>query len=255
LFWAEFGKVLKEGVSVDWKNKDAIAALCRFETMKTEAGKTVSLAEYVAAMPEEQKDIYYVTGLGRRAVEQSPHLEAFRKKGFDVLFMIDPVDEWVVKALADFDKRKLRSVAHGDVDLGDPADDKGGDVAAAIAAVKAALGDRVKDVRASRRLTESASVLVAAEGDPGANFERIMKMVDQTTRESKRILELNPEHPIVKNLDAVAKKGGSDDRVKAWAEVLYDQAQLAEGVVEDPAKLVQRIQALLTEVTSTAAKS
>jgi molecular chaperone HtpG len=114
----------------------------------------------------------------------------------------------------------------------------------------------VKDVRASRRLTESASVLVAAEGDPGANFERIMKMVDQTTRESKRILELNPEHPIVKNLDAVARKGGpvEQERVKAWAEVLYDQAQLAEGVVEDPAKLVQRIQALLTEVTSAAAK-
>ncbi len=95
LFWAEFGKVLKEGVSLDWKNKDAIAALCRFETMTTEPGKTVSLAEYVAAMPEEQKDIYYVTGLGRRAVEQSPHLEAFAKKGYDVLFLVDPVDEWV----------------------------------------------------------------------------------------------------------------------------------------------------------------
>jgi molecular chaperone HtpG len=253
-FWDQFGKVLKEGISVDWKNKDAIAKLCRFETMNTPLGKTLSLAEYVAAMPEAQTDIYYVTGLGRRAVEQSPHLEAFRKKGYDVLFLVDPVDEWVVQALGEFEKKKLKSVAHGDVDLGGADDEKKGDVATAIAAVKAALGDKVKDVRASHRLTDSASVLVADVGDPGANFERIMKMVDQNTRESKRILELNPDHPIVKSLEAIATKGGADEKIKAWSELLYDQAQLAEGIVEDPAKLVQRIQALLTEVTTAAAK-
>ena len=255
-FWKEFGRVLKEGITVDWKNKDAIADLCRFESMKTPLGKHVSLRDYVAAMPEEQKDIFYVTGVGRRGVEQSPHLEAFRKKGWDVLFLVEPIDEWLVKSLPEYDKRKLKSVAHGDVDLGDDAtkveDAATGD--AAVAAVKAALGDRVKDVRLSKRLTDSASVLVAAEGDPGANMERILKMIDQKTAESKRILELNAGHPIVKNLAAVAAKEPGSERVVAWSELLYEQALLAEGVVEDPARLVKRIQELLTEVSGAAAR-
>ena len=140
-------------------------------------------------MPEAQKDIYYVTGLSRRAVEQSPHLEAFRKRGYDVLFFIDPIDEWVTKALFEYEKKSLKSVAHGDVDLGeDKSEDRKPeeDVTAAVAAVKKALGDKVKDVRVSKRLTDSASVLVAADGDPGANFERIMKMMDKEGVTAKR---------------------------------------------------------------------
>ncbi|MFO0758914.1 MAG: molecular chaperone HtpG [Byssovorax sp.] len=255
-FWKEFGKVLKEGISLDWKNKDQIAELCRFESMKTEAGKYTSLKQYVAAMPEDQKEIYYVTGLGRRAVEQSPHLEAFRKKGYDVLFFIDPIDEWVAKSLFDFDKKRLKSVAHGDIDLGvDKDKPEEEDVSAAVLAVKTALGERVKDVRISHRLTDSASVLVAAEGDPGANFERIMKMMDKDTPAAKRILELNAGHPIVKNLAALAKKSPDAAKVTEFAELLFDQALLAEGVVEDPAKLVRRIQALLTEVSAAAAQA
>jgi molecular chaperone HtpG len=259
-FWHEFGKVLKEGLSLDWKNKDALAELCRFESMKTEAGKVMSLSQYVAAMPESQKEIYYVTGLSRRAVEQSPHLEAFRKRGYDVLFLVDPIDEWVVKSLTDFEKRRLKSVAHGDVDLGEEPDkpDAAEDTEAAEAAVRAvkkALGDRVKDVRTSRRLTDSASCLVAAEGDPGANFERIMRLMDQAATESRRILELNPAHPIVKNLSALAKRDPESPRVATWAELLLDQALLAEGVVQDPAQLVKRVQDLLTEVSSAAVKA
>ncbi|MFS8070605.1 MAG: molecular chaperone HtpG, partial [Byssovorax sp.] len=139
VFWGEFGKVLKEGLTLDWKNKDALADLCRFESMKTEAGKLISLKEYVAAMPEAQKDIYYVTGMGRRAVEQSPHLEAFRKRGYDVLFFIDPIDEWVSRALFNYEKKNLKSVAHGDVDLGEDKTEEAKpveDVGAAVAAVK-----------------------------------------------------------------------------------------------------------------------
>ncbi|EYF00023.1 Chaperone protein HtpG [Chondromyces apiculatus DSM 436] len=258
-FWKEFGKVLKEGVSLDWKNKDQIAELCRFETLKGEAGKLTSLRQYVDAMPEDQKEIYYITGLGRAAVERSPHLEAFRKRGYDVLFMTEPVDEWLVKSLDEFDKRRLKSVTHGDVDLGESTEEKKTDEAAvdaAIKAVKEALGDRVKEVRASRRLTDSASCLVSAEGDPGANFERILKMMDQAPgglQESKRILELNPSHPIVKNLSKVAEREPGSDRVKQWAELLFDQALLAEGVVQDPAKLVAKIQDLLTQVSGAAA--
>ncbi|MFT3766699.1 MAG: hypothetical protein QM820_14470 [Minicystis sp.] len=254
-FYGEFGRVLKEGTAIDWKNLDAIAELCRFESMNTEPGKLISLKEYVAAMPESQKDIYYVTGMGRKAVEQSPHLEAFKKRGYNVLFLIDPVDEWVVKSLVNFDKRRLQSVAHGDIDLGEAPEQKQdeAEVSGVIEAVKGALGERVKDVRLSKRLTDSASVLVAAEGDPGANFERIMRMVDQNAGpETKRILELNPSHPIVKNLAALAKRDAGSPKIGEWSELLLDQALLAEGVVQDPAKLVKRIQDLLTQVSGAA---
>lgn len=254
-FWKTFGRILKEGITLDWKNKDAIAELCRFESMNTEEGKLISLRDYVQKMPEGQKEIYYVTGLGRRAVEQSPHLEAFRKRGYDVLFLVDPVDEWLVKSLNEFDKRRLKSVAHGDVDLGgepEKKDQPEESVDAAVAAVKAALGDRVKDVRISRRLTDSASCLVADEGDPGANLERIMKLIDQNAQESKRILELNPSHPVVKNLNILAKREPGSERVQQWSELLFDQALLIEGVVQEPAKLVRRIQDLLAQVSSAA---
>jgi molecular chaperone HtpG len=257
-FYREYGRVLKEGVALDWKNLDAIAELTRWESMSTEAGKLISLKEYVAAMPEAQKDIYFVTGMGRRGVEQSPHLEAFRKRGYNVLFMTDPVDEWVVKSLVNFDKKRLRSVAHGDIDLGDEpvAQEKAeGEVAAAVAAVKKALGDRVKDVRASKRLTDSASVLVADEGDPGINFERILRMVDKDSApDAKRILELNPQNAIVKNLAALATREPASPRVAEWSALLLDQALLAEGVVEDPASLVKRIQELLTQASDAAVK-
>jgi molecular chaperone HtpG len=254
-FYGEMGRVLKEGIAIDWKNLDAIADLCRFESMNTAPGKLISLKEYVAAMPETQKDIYYVTGVGRRAVEQSPHLEAFKKRGLNVIFMIDPVDEWVVKSLVNYDKKRLHSVAHGDLDLGEEPENKQeqDEVSGVVEAVKAALGDRVKDVRLSKRLTDSASVLVAAEGDPGANFERIMRMVDQAAApETTRILELNPGHPIVKNLATLAKRDAASPRIGEWSELLLDQALLAEGVVQDPHQLVKRIQDLLTQVSGAA---
>jgi molecular chaperone HtpG len=252
-FWAEFGRAMKEGIAIDWKHKDEIAALCRFESLKTEAGKLLSLQQYVDAMTADQKEIYYVTGSSRHAVEQGPHLEALKKRGYDVLLLTDPVDEWVVQSLHEFDKRKLKSAAHGEVEVGDEPDDKAKEeVASAITAVKGALGDKVKDVRFSRRLTDSASCLVAEEGDPGANMERIMKMFDAKTEESPRILELNPSHPIIKNLSALAASDPASERVKQWSELLYDQALLAEGVVRDPIELVKRIQSLLTEVSTQA---
>jgi molecular chaperone HtpG len=204
-------------------------------------------------MPADQKEIYYVTGPSRRAVEEGPHLEALKKRGYDVLLLIDPVDEWVVQSLQEFDKRKLKSAAHGDVDLGDETDKKAEeDVAAAVSAVKAALGAKVKDVRFSRRLTDSASCLVAEEGDPGANMERIMRMLDAKAEESPRILELNPSHPIIKNLSVLAASDPSSERVRQWSEMLFDQALLAEGVIKEPIELVKRMQALLTEVTMAA---
>jgi molecular chaperone HtpG len=255
-FWKEFGRVLKEGVTMDWKNKDAILDLCRFESMKTEPGKLVSLKQYIDAMPSEQTEIYYVTGIGRRAVEASPHLEAFKKKGWDVLFLTDPIDEWVVQATNEFDKKKLTSIAHGNLDIGaDEAPKPEDEPTFALQAIKNALGDKVKDVRFSKRLVDSASVLVADEGQAGANMERIMKMMDERAQQAKRILEVNPKHPVVQNLALLAKTELHSDRVKAYSELLLDQALLAEGVVENPAALVARIQDLLVQATTAAAAS
>jgi molecular chaperone HtpG len=253
-FWHEFGRVLKEGVTIEFRHKDAIAELSRFESMKSEAGKLISLKQYVESMPEGQKDIYYITGVSRKAVERSPHLEAFKKRGYDVLFLVDPIDEWFVKSVTELEKKHLRSVAHGDLDIApEPEAPEKDEVEDAVKAVKSALGDKVKDVRLSKRLTDSASCLVAAEGDPGANMERILRMVDQDAPERKRILELNPSHPIIQSIAALARKEPGSDKVRTWSELLYDQALLSEGVVEDPATLVRRIQDLLTEVSKAAA--
>jgi len=254
-FWKNFGKVLKEGISIDWKNKDALLELCRWETMNTPDGEVKSLVQYVEAMPEEQNEIYFVTGLQRAAIENSPHLEGFRKKGFDVIFMIDPIDEWVVQSVPEYQKHTFKSVVHGDVDLGDESETEEKDQPTnAVDAIKKVLGDRVKGVRLSKRLTESASCLVAEEGDPGANLERIMKMVDERAGSQKRILELNPTHPIVKNIDTLVKKDADSEKVKVFAELLFDQALLAEGIIEDPASLVKKFQDMLTEVSMNATK-
>jgi molecular chaperone HtpG len=253
-FWKLFGKVLKEGVSVDWKHKDAILELCRFESLKTSGDETISLKDYVREMPEDQKEIFFITGMSRRAVESSPHLESFRKKGYDVLFLVDPIDEWVVQATPEFEKKKLKSVVHGDIDLGE-APPEGEQPDAALSAIKAALGDRVKDVRFSKRLTDSPSCLVSDDGDPGANMERLLRMMDERATEKKRVLEVNASHPIVKNIAALAVSESGSARLANYCATLYDQALLAEGVVEDPAALVKRLSELLAEASGAAAKT
>jgi molecular chaperone HtpG len=238
---------------MDWKHKDEIADLCRFESLKSEKGKLISLRSYVDSMPSDQREIFYLTAPTRRSAEEGPHLEALKRRGYDVLLLTDPVDEWVVQSLTEFDKRRLKSAAHGDVDIGGESDTNAEEaVAPALSAVKAALGAKVKDVRFSHRLTDSASCLVADEGDPSANMQRIMKMLDAAAEESPRVLELNPSHPIIQNLSALAAEEPEGERIKQWSELLFDQALLAEGIVKEPALLVRRIQNLLTEVTTRA---
>ncbi len=255
--WKQFGLVLKEGVSVDWKNKDIIAGLCRFESLKGKAEELTSLHQYVEAKAEDQEEIWYINGPSRQHVERSPHLEVFRDKDIDVLLLTDPIDEWVVQGLAEFEGAKLKSVVHGQLDLGDQeerdeADEK--KLAGAVAAITAALGDKVGEVRLSNRLTETASCLVSKEGDPGANLERIMKIMDDRAAEKARILEINPTHPLVKNFATLIDEDKNSPRIQLYSEMLFDQALLSEGVVEDPAKLVKRIQDLLVEATSKASE-
>jgi molecular chaperone HtpG len=255
-FWRQFGVILKEGVSTDFRNKDLLAKLYRFQSLRAPKDSLLGLEDYVKAKPEAQRAIYYLTGNDLEQLKASPLLEAFRARDLDVLLLTDPIDEWMVNGLRSFEGLDLVSVAHGELDLDaiakpktpepSPADDAR--TKAAVAALERVLADRVVSVRASRRLTETASCLVSRQGDPSANLERLMKAFDEDKVEAKkRILEVNPSHPIVESLGLLAERDPASPRIQLFGEMLYDQALLSEGVVEDPARLVRRIQDLLVE--------
>ena len=247
-FWQEFGRVLKEGVGEDAANRDRIAGLLRFATTHTDtADETVSLADYVARMKEGQDKIYYVTAESFNAAKNSPHLEIFRKKGIEVVLLSDRVDEWVTGHLTEFDGKPLQSVAKGGLDLGELEDEAEKEEAEKVASefkdllerIKTSLGERVKDVRATSRLTDSPACLVADEHDVGMNLARILKAAGQNAPASKPILEINPTHPVVLRLR------DEQAHFEDWAAVLFDQALLAEGgTLDDPATFVKRINQL-----------
>ena len=255
-FWQEFGRVLKEGVGEDLANKERIAKLLRFASTHADTPEeNVSLADYVARMKEGQEKIYYVTAETFTAARNSPHLEIFRKKGIEVLLLSDRVDEWVVGYLTEFDGKPLQSVAKGGLDLGkleDEAEKKDAEQAAdeykaLIERIKAALGDKVKDVRVTHRLTDSPSCIVADDYDMGGNLARILKAAGQKAPEMKPILEINPRHPAVLRLKYEGEGSASaDSRFGDWANLLLEQATLAEGgTLEDPAGFVKRINELM----------
>ena len=248
-FWKEFGRVLKEGVGEDFANKERIARLLRFASTHADTpDENVSLADYVARMKEGQEKIYYVTAETFTAARNSPHLEIFRKKGIEVLLLSDRVDEWVTGHLTEFDGKPLQSVAKGGLDLGkleDVAEKEEAEKAAdeykdLLEKVKTTLGDKVKDVRVTHRLTDSPSCLVADEYDLGGNLQRILKAAGQPAPASKPILEINPRHPAVQRLKH------EETRFDDWANLLLEQAILAEGgSLDDPAGFVKRINDLM----------
>ncbi|WP_322070606.1 molecular chaperone HtpG [Paraburkholderia bannensis] len=247
-FWGEFGQVLKEGVGEDHANKDRIAKLLRFaSTHNDTAQQNVSLADYVARMKPEQSKIYYVTADTWLAATHSPHLEVFRKKGVEVLLLTDRVDEWMLSFLNEFDGKPLASVARGDLDLGalDDAEKAeqekvGEEFKPLVEQMKEALKDKAKDVRLTFRLTDSPSCLVADEGDMSGYLQRMLKAAGQSAPDMQPILEVNPEHPLVKALHTDSANFGD------WCHLLFDQALLAEGgALEDPASFVKRTNALL----------
>jgi molecular chaperone HtpG len=250
--WKEFGRVLKEGVGEDPANRERIAKLVRFASTHADTEEQgVSLADYVARMKEGQDRIWYVTADSFLAAKSSPHLEVFRKKGIEVLLLADRVDEWVVSHLPDFEGKVLASVARGDLDLGklesDAEKDEHRKQAEAsrdlIDRIKSALGERVKDVRATVRLTASPACLVADSFDPGANLQRILRSVGQDVPAFKPILEVNPEHPMVLRMKHEEK------RFADWACLLLDQALLAEGgQLDDPAGFVKRMNELMLDL-------
>ncbi len=255
-FWREFGQVLKEGVGEDFANKARIAKLLRFaSTHEDGAEPKVSLADYVSRMQSGQDKIYYITADSRAAALGSPHLEVFRKKGVEVLLLTDRVDEWVTASLTEFDGKPLVSVAKGALDLGelenesDKAAQKEAEEAARPLAerISALLGDAVKEVRPTARLTDSPACLVVGEHEMSAHLERLLKQAGQDVPHAKPVLEINPGHMLVKRLAAE----GDDARAADLAHVLFDQALLAEGgKLEDPAAFVHRINRLMLELSA-----
>ncbi len=247
-FWNEFGTVLKEGVVEDHANREAIAEILRYATTSDDVdGESSSLDEYISRMPEDQTTIYYVTADTAAAAAGSPHLEIFKKKGIEVLLMGHPIDEWVVSNLTEYKEKSLQSVAKGDLDdLKDEDDDKSKDQEKELKPILKKLGkvleDKIKEVRFTNRLTDSPACLVADENDMGANLERILKAAGQDAPTSKPILEINPAHTLIKNLNP-RKKDFED-----WAQVLFYQAALSEGApIADPAGYVKRVNSLLSK--------
>jgi molecular chaperone HtpG len=245
LFWKEFGMVMKEGIVEDFANKDKIAALLRFATTDTGSeDQTVSLGDYIARKKDEQKAIYYITADTFAAAKGSPHLEIFKKKGIEVLLLSDRVDEWLVGNFGEFESLEFKSITKGDLEDLDSDEDKkekekiAKDFDKVIEKAQSILSDKVKAVKVSSRLSESPSCLVADENELGSNMERIMKSLGQDVPETKPILEINPNHPLVKKL----KDSVDEDLV----EVLFDQAVLSEGgQISEPAEFVKRINKLM----------
>ncbi|HEV8095055.1 MAG TPA: molecular chaperone HtpG, partial [Burkholderiales bacterium] len=256
VFWREFGRAFKEGAGEDTANAERIAKLLRFSSTHAETeAQTVSLADYVSRMKAGQDKIWYVTADSFSAARFSPHLEVFRRKGIEVLLLGDRVDEWLVAHLTEFEGKKLSSVARGGLDLGDLADagekksseEKRKEFRELVGKIKEALGERVKEVRVTLRLTDSPACLVADENEMSANLARILRAAGQKAPETKPILEINPEHPIVLRLKSEEARFGD------WATLLYEQALLAEGAsLEDPAGFVKRMNSLLLEISSKA---
>ena len=253
-FWEAFGAVLKEGVGEDSVNKEKIAGLIRFASTHGDGDKqVVSLADYIGRMKEGQEKIYYVTADSFNAAKNSPHLEIFKKKGIEVLLLSDRVDEWVVGHLTEFEGKQLQSVAKGGLDLGkleDEAEKQEAEKAAdeykaLLEKVKASLGEKVKDVRVTHRLTDSPSCLVSEEHDPSGNLARLLKAAGQQAPNIKPILEINPQHPAVMRLKY------EESRFDDWAALLFEQATLAEGgQLDDPAGFVKRINDLMMALSS-----
>ena len=245
VFWKEFGMVIKEGVVEDFANKDKISNLLRFASTSNDTEEqTVSLKDYVGRMNKDQKNIYYVTADNYAAAKGSPHLEIFKEKNIEVLLLSDRVDEWLVANFGEFEEMSLKSIAKGDLEDLDSKEDKKKkektvkDYEKVITKVQKILENQVKEVKVSSRLSESPSCLVADENEMGGNMERIMKSMGQDVPDTKPILEINPEHPLVKKLKTKVDK----DLVK----VLFDQAVLSEGgQIKEPAEFVKRMNKLM----------
>jgi molecular chaperone HtpG len=247
VFYKELGPVLKEGVGQDRDNRERIAALLLFESTKTDKGKYTTLDQYIETMPVAQSEIFYLIGENRELIENSPYLEGFKAMGQEVLLLTDPIDEFVTGALVEFKGKKLKAVDKGEVNAADLDEVKKKEFQALLDYMKGKLTE-IKDVRLSNRLKESAVCLVVDEGEMGAHMERLMARLgrDKDFPASKKILEVNPDHPAMQAIHKLHGKDASDARLEGYCRVLYDQAVIAEGSkVRDPLAFARYINELM----------
>jgi molecular chaperone HtpG len=245
-FYKGFGGVLKEGLSRDWANREKIADLLLFESANTEPGKFTTFAEYVAKMPADQTDIFYLTGEAAEQMRKSPYLETFRAKGRDVLLLTDPIDEFTIPSFGSYKGKQLKAADRGDTPTGDTvADDVKEQFKDVLAFVKTQLPE-VADVRLTTRLTESAACLVADGAAVNAHMERMMERMGRDTGENKRVLELNPSNSAVKALKDRFAANAADARLEGYARLLFEQSLIAEGSsVPDPVAFAKRVNELI----------
>ena len=249
-FYNQFGKVVKEGVHSDFENHDKLKDLVMFRSTNSEDENPVLLRDYVDRMPSSQKEIYYITSDSVETAASSPHLEAFKEKGYEVLFFVDPIDEWIVQRLTEYDGKKLKAVDRGDIDF--EGEDEKADSEAENEAkeeykdlldfIQKQLDDDVKEVRLSKRLTDSVCCLVADEAGINANMERIMRAMNQDVPKDKRILELNP----LQNMKEIFEKDKDDQVLADFIDLVYGQALIAEGSpVKNPSRFAKLVSSLM----------
>src|SRR5215471_9975072 len=247
--WKNFGRALKEGAGFDFDNKDKLLHIYLFES-SNDKEKLTTLSDYVSRMKPEQKDIYFITGPSRKAVENSPHLEAFQAKGYEVLFLVDPVDEILVQWIFEFEGKHLKSVAKGLADLGDDSDltAKGKALSSLMDALQSRLDEHVRQVRLSGRLTSSPACLVVADQDMSPNLEKLLNQAKGESTKQKRIMEINPDHEIVVKMRERLKQNSDDPILDDYANILYGYALLAEGSeLDDSPKFNQALLRVLTK--------
>jgi molecular chaperone HtpG len=274
-FWKSFGVMVKEGLASDFENRERLGKLVRYASSRghgAEAAPTdgdkkdkpagealTSLHDYVARMPEGQDAIYYVLGESLRSIESSPHLEELRRRGYEVLYMTDPVDEWAAEGLREFEGKKLVSAMRAELKLDETPEQKkakeeqGAELAPLLARMKEALGDKVVDVRLSDRLTDSPACLVLSGSGPHGYVDRLLRERGKDVPRAKRVLELNAKHPIITHLRAAIGNDAAKEKVDDWISVLYEQALLTEGSsLEDPNRFARMVTSLLTDAAAAA---
>ncbi|MBA4366577.1 MAG: molecular chaperone HtpG [Desulfobacterium sp.] len=245
--YKEFGQVIKSGIHTDFENKDKISELIRFKTTKSD-DKLVSLKEYVSKMQPDQKEIYYITGDNFSSILNSPHIEALKEKDYEVLLMTDPVDEWVVMSLTEYDGKKLKSAEKGDLDLDKVDEKKKNEFTSLFDHIKVRLEKQIKEVKASTRLKGSVACLSGDNYDMSAYMEKILKSTGQSIEKTKRVLELNVEHPVVVGIKDLFEKDRGNERINDFCDLLYDIAIIGEGgKVENPSRFSQKIGELMSE--------
>ena len=253
-FFTNFGLLFKTGLSTDFGNRDRLIDLLRFESTKTEKGKLTSLKDYVAGMQEDQKEIYYLTGESRAAVELNPNLEYFRKRGIEVLFFIDPADIFNIPQLHDYDEKPIKGIETADLDLKSDEESKADSLTedeskSLFSLFKETLGDKVEDVVESKRLVDSAATLVVGASGMDREMERMMKMMNQDIPGSKKILEINPSHPLIKNLAHIHENNGDESLLKSCILQVYEGALLIDGNMDSPTEFVARMTEIMAHAT------